>query len=114
MSNIYSKLGYCNNGGRYVPIEKFSCPDHSDFNSLFPYTAGTNLLQQLIIIISCQKIPVYVDNAYRIADCYCKFTKEVFTQTGDLKAIEQNWLTANEWKKIILGRRNGNFSICPG
>ncbi len=58
-------------------------------------------LQQLIDYYHIMsKDTVYVKDAYRIADCYRKLTKEVFTQTGDLEAARNNWNTAYGWKKV--------------
>ena len=58
-------------------------------------------LQQLIdYYYIMSKDAIYVKDAYRIADCYRKLTKEVFTQTGNLEAARENWNKAYEWKKI--------------
>lgn len=67
-------------------------------------------LQQLINYYHIMsKDPVYVSWADRIVDCYRMLAKEVFTQTGDLKAARQNWDTADQWNKIA----RPNASVIP-
>jgi len=58
-------------------------------------------LQQLINYYHIMsKDPVYVSSTYRIVDGYRMLAKEIFTQTGDLKAARQNWDTADQWNTI--------------
>ncbi len=69
-------------------------------------------LQQLINYYQIMsKDHDYVDRTGQISDCYRRLTKEVFTQTGDLKAARQNWDTAEHWNKIA--RPNASVSPFP-